>query len=221
MGDSLSLTIAVGMAPEAARYGVMLGGRPHVGCGVAVALPLDDHGTIGDPFPNCPDWPTWWSQDVSQLHPQVVALVIGWWETMDRMYQGRWQHLGDPAFDAYETAQLERAVSILSSTGSRVALMTAPYFDSGEQPDGQPWDEDAPARVDRLNAIIESVATHHRGSVWVVPLNKYLDPNGHFTWTIDGKVVRQPDGIHTTMAGGAYLAPKILPELAAIGRAPR
>jgi peptidoglycan/LPS O-acetylase OafA/YrhL len=221
VGDSLSLTIAIGISPQAAKYGVTLGGRTHVGCGVALALPLDDHGTIGDPFPNCPDWPTWWSQDVQELHPQVVALVIGWWETMDRMYQGRWQHLGDPAFDAYETAQLERAVSILSSTGSRVALMTAPYFSSGEQPDGQPWDEDAPARVDRLNAIIGSVAAQHPGVVWVVPLNKYLDPNGHFTWTIDGKVVRQPDGIHTTVDGGTYLAPKILPELAAIGRAPR
>ena len=85
---------------------------------------------------------------MTQLHPQVVALVIGWWEAMDRVYQGTWQHLGDPAFDAYERAQLEKAVSDLSSTGAQVALMTSPYYDSGEQPDGQPWDEDAPARVD-------------------------------------------------------------------------
>ncbi|HVB92851.1 MAG TPA: acyltransferase family protein [Acidimicrobiales bacterium] len=221
VGDSLSLTVAIGIAPEAAQYGITIGGRTHVGCGIAVALPLNDHGTIGDPFPNCPTWPSWWAQDVNQLHPQVVALVMGWWETMDRMYQGRWQHLGDPAFDAYETAQLEKAVSILASTGSRVALMTAPYFDSGEQPNGLPWDEDSPARVNRLNSIIESVAARHRGSVWVVPLNQYLDPNGHFTWTIDGKVVRQPDGIHTTVDGGAYLAPKVLPALAAIASAPR
>ena len=221
VGDSLSLTVAIGIAPEAAQYGITIGGRTHVGCGIAVALPLNDHGTVGDPFPNCPTWPTWWSQDVSQLHPQVVALVMGWWETMDRMYQGRWQHLGDPAFDAYETAQLEKAVSILTATGARVALMTSPYFDSGEQPNGLPWDEDSPARVNRLNSIIESVAAHHQNSVFVVPLNQYLDPNGHFTWTIDGKVVRQPDGIHTTVDGGAYLAPKILPALAAIGSAPR
>ncbi|HEV3266757.1 MAG TPA: acyltransferase family protein [Acidimicrobiales bacterium] len=221
VGDSLSLTVAIGIAPEAAQYGITIGGRTHVGCGIAVALPLNDHGTVGDPFPNCPTWPTWWSQDVAQLHPQVVALVMGWWETMDRMYQGRWQHLGDPAFDAYETAQLEKAVSILTATGARVALMTSPYFDSGEQANGLPWDEDSPARVNRLNSIIESVAAGHKNSVFVVPLNQYLDPNGHFTWTIDGKVVRQSDGIHTTVDGGAYLAPKILPALAAIGSAPR
>jgi len=30
-------------------------------------------------------------------------------------------------------------------------------------------------------------------------------------------VVRQGDGVHTTLAGGAYLAPRILPLLAALG----
>ena len=110
VGDSLALTVAVGMAPFAKSYGIDLGGRSHTGCGVATALPLSDHGVVGDPFTNCPTWPTWWADDVRELHPQVVGLVIGFWEVVDRWYQGRWQHLGDPAFDAYETAQIERAV---------------------------------------------------------------------------------------------------------------
>ncbi len=202
VGDSLSLTVAVGMAPYAQRYGIDLGGRSHTGCGVALALPLDDHGVVGDPFPNCPLWPTWWTDDIRQLHPQVVGLIIGCWEVVDRMYEGRWQHLGDPAFDAYETAQLERAVAILGSGGARVALFTAPYFDTGEQPDGTPWPQDDPARVDRLNQIIAAVAHRHPGRVAVMPLHQFLDPHGRFTWTIDGQVVRQPDGVHTTLAGG-------------------
>ncbi len=218
VGDSLSLTVAIGMAPYAQEYGVDLGGRSHTGCGVAIALPLDDHGVIGDPFPNCPDWPTWWSDDVRQLHPEVVGLVIGFWEVQDRWLDGRWQHIGEPGYDAYETAQLERAVAILSSQGARVALFTSPFFDTGEQPDGQPWPQDAPARVLRLNQLIEAVAHRHPGVVSVIPLNTYLDPDGHFTRTIDGQVVRQPDGVHTTLAGGTYLAPKILPQLAALGR---
>ena len=131
------------MAPYARSYGIDLGGRSHTGCGVAIALPLADHGVVGDPFGNCPTWPTWWADDVRELHPQVVGLVTGFWEVVDRWYQGRWQHLGDPAFDAYETAQLERAVAILSSGGARVALFTAPYFRTGEQPDGSPWPQDA------------------------------------------------------------------------------
>jgi peptidoglycan/LPS O-acetylase OafA/YrhL len=219
VGDSLALTVAVGMAPWAAAYGLDLGGRSHTGCGVATALPLDDHGVVGDPFPNCPTWPTWWADDVRELHPQVVGLVIGFWEVVDRWYQGRWQHLGDPAFDAYETAQLERAVRLLGSGGAEVALFTAPYFSTGEQPDGDPWPQDADARVDRLNRIIETVARRHPGRVAVIPLHALLDPDNHFTWTIGGKVVRQGDGVHTTLAGGAYLAPRVLPLLAALGPA--
>ena len=217
VGDSLSLTVAVGLAPYARGYGIDLGGRSHTGCGVAIALPLLDHGVVGDPFTNCPTWPTWWSDDVRQLHPQVVGLVTGFWEVVDRFYQGRWQHLGDPAFDAYETAQLNRAVAILSSEGAKVALFTSPYFHTGEQPDGAPWPQDDPARVDRLNAIIGSVARQHPGVVTVIPLNRFLDPAGHFTWTLGGKVVRQGDGVHTTLAGGTYLAPRVLPRLAALG----
>ena len=218
VGDSLALTVAVGIAPWATAYGIDLGGRSHTGCGVAIALPLSDHGAVGDPFTNCPTWPTWWADDVRQLHPQVIGLVIGFWEVVDRWYQGRWQHLGDPAFDAYETAQLERAVTVLGSGGATVALFTAPYFRTGEQPNGDPWPQDADARVDRLNQIIGAVARRHPGRVAEVPLHAFLDPAGHFTWTIGGKVVRQGDGVHTTVAGGAYLAPKVLPILAALGR---
>ena len=219
VGDSLALTVAVGMAPYAASYGIELGGRSHTGCSVAIALPLDDHGVVGDPFGNCPTWPTWWADDVRQLHPQVVGVVIGFWEVVDRWYQGRWQHLGDPAFDAYETAQLDRAVAILSSQGARVALFTAPYFHTGEQPDGDPWPQDDTARVDRLNQLIDQVAARHPGTVTVIPLHAFLDPGGRFTWSIGGKVVRQGDGVHTTLAGGTYLAPRVLPLLAALGHA--
>ncbi len=68
-----------------------------------------------------------------------------------------------------------------------------------------------------LNRMIESVAAEHRHVVSVVPLNKYLDPDGHFTWKINGQEVRFPDGVHTTQAAGNYLAPKIMPKLAALG----
>jgi peptidoglycan/LPS O-acetylase OafA/YrhL len=219
VGDSLSLYVGYGMAPYEARYGITIGGRSMSGCGLATPQPYNLHGTPTNSLAPCSTWPTLWQNDVDTLHPQVVALIIGWWDCMDRFYQGRWQHLGQPSFDAYETAQLEKAVSVLSSGGARVALMTSPYYDTGEQLDGQPWDEDMPARVDVLNSIIEQVAAQHPDVVSVVPLNKYLDPDGHFTWTIDGKVMRLGDGVHTTPAAGPYLAPRILPQLAAMGRA--
>jgi peptidoglycan/LPS O-acetylase OafA/YrhL len=217
VGDSLSLYLGYGLAPYAAHYGVTIGGRAVSGCGLASAQPYNLHGTPTSSLGLCSEWPARFKQDIDSLHPDVAVLIVGWWETMDRYYQGRWQHLGQPSFDAYETAQFEQAIGILSSEGAHVALMTSPYFDTGEQLDGQPWDEDSPARVKELNRIIETVAAQHPGVVSVLPLNKYLDPDGHFTWTIHGQVMRLGDGIHTTPAAGPYLAPKLLPELAAMG----
>ena len=67
--------------------------------------------------------------------------------------------------------------------------------------------------------MIESVAAMHPDIASVVPLNKYLDPDGHFTSKIDGKVMRFADGVHTTEDAGTYLAPKILPQLPTMGGA--
>ncbi|MGB7051852.1 MAG: acyltransferase family protein [Acidimicrobiales bacterium] len=221
VGDSLSLTVGFWMTPYASQYGVVLRGRPLDGCGLVTSNPYDLHGTPSDPLAPCAQWPEIWGTDVAKMHPQVVFLVIGWWETMDRFYQGRWQHLGDPSFNAYERSRLEEAVSVLGAHGAQVAIATAPYFDSGEQPDGKPWDEDAPDRVNLLNSMISAVAAEHPKNVSVVKLHQYLDPDGHYTYRINGQAVRFPDGVHTTEAAGTYLAPKILPQLAALGaRAP-
>ncbi len=98
--------------------------------------------------------------------------------------------------------------------------MTSPYYDSGEQLDGQPWDEDdpGPGRHPQPDDRVGGRPASRTGVV--VPLNKYLDPDGHFTASIDGQVMRFADGVHTTEAAGTYLAPKILPQLAAAGRSP-
>jgi hypothetical protein len=100
-----------------------------------------------------------------------------------------------------------------------VALFTSPYFENGEQPDGQLWPEANPARVNEYNLIVAGVASRHPGVVTVIPLGAYLDPQGQFTSTIDGITVRASDGVHTTLAGDQYLAPKLLPELARLAGA--
>jgi peptidoglycan/LPS O-acetylase OafA/YrhL len=216
VGDSLSLTVGFWMTPYASQYGVVLRGRALNGCGLVTSNPFNLHGTPTYPLAPCSQWPEIWGSDVVKLRPQVVLLVVGWWETMDRFYQGQWQHLGEPSFNAYERSRLEEAVSVLGQSGAQVAIATAPYFDSGEQPDGKPWDEDSPTRVNILNSMIVQVAAQHH-NVSVVRLHQYLDPDGRYADRINGQVMRFPDGVHTTEAAGTYLAPKILPQLAALG----
>ncbi len=117
VGDSLSLTVGFWIAQYDGQYAVTLRGRPLDGCGLATAVPYDLHGTPTYPFAPCANWPRIWQKEVDQLRPDVVMLTLGWWETMDRMYEGRWQHLGDPDFDNYEISQLEKAVTVLEFWG--------------------------------------------------------------------------------------------------------
>ena len=218
------LTVGFWMAPYAARYGIgdAADGRS-TAAGWPRPCPTTSTAPRPIPWPPAPSGRRSGRPRSTTLHPQVVALVIGWWDSMDRFYQGRWQHLGEPSFDAYETrAAGEGGRPSSSSGGAPVALMTSPYYDTGEQLDGQPWDEDCtgPGRTSSTRSSSRWPPTTPV-SVSVVPLNQYLDPEGHFTWTINGKVVRLGDGVHTTPAAGPYLAPKILPQLAAMGRASR
>jgi hypothetical protein len=87
-------------------------------------------------------WPSAWPKWLREIRPNLVVLLAGHWEEIDRLYQGRRTNILDPAFAAYVKHSLERAVTIGTSTGARMVLMTSPCFFGGEQPDGSPFPED-------------------------------------------------------------------------------
>ena len=63
------------------------------------------------------------------------------------------------------------------------------------------------------------VAAADPGLVTLVDLNKILCPRGHFTWTVDGIVVRWSDGIHITKVAGRWLQGPIMPTVVRLGLA--
>jgi hypothetical protein len=173
------------------------------------------------PAPPCqpgssdPGWPTDWSKLVEEYNPRV-SIFVARLDIVDRLFAGSWSHIGDPMYDAYLLEQLRIAVSVLTSRGGKVVLMTTPYYSTGEQPNGLPWPEDNPARVDQYNAMVRQVAAENNGKVFVLDLNKLVDPDGHFQEYIDGVQVRSTDGIHWTYQGDCWLAPRILPQIYSI-----
>jgi hypothetical protein len=130
---------------------------------------------------------------------------------MDRYHQGRWQHLGDPAFDDHLAAQLGQAITLLGSTGARVVVATEPYNRGGEQPDGSLYPEDNPIRVSVWNLLLREVVDAHPGTL-VLDLGRKLCPNSTFTWDVDGVQVRS-DGVHLTQQGVQWLAPWLVQQL--------
>jgi hypothetical protein len=112
---------------------------------------------------------------------------------------------------------LRSAVAIFHTFGARVVLLTMPYLDPGRQTDGLPWSEDSPARARAFNALVERVARADPGEVSVLNVNRMLSPDGVYTASLAGVVVRWTDDIHVTPAGGELLQPEILPEVASLG----
>ena len=241
VGDSTALTLGIALSTDAREYGVTLRDEAILGCGVAEGREVETTGdvvavaapcssapprpgtpmleTTMSPFgttvtsPDAEKWTAWYAHWVAAFRPRVVVLLAGRWEVMTRTYHDRWTNILQPAFAAYVERQLERAVGILSARGARVALLTAPCYDHGEQPDGKPWPTDSAARVGAYDRIVGAVGEKDRSTVSVVRLGALVCPGGVYHRVLGGVVVRSADGVHFTWVGGRYLGPRLWPEI--------
>jgi peptidoglycan/LPS O-acetylase OafA/YrhL len=219
LGDSVAFTYAAAL--EAGRdYGLAVTTRTVLGCGIARGGPIRERDTVRDPPDECDAWPGRWRALVDDLAPDAVALAAGRWETHDRRLGGRWTHLGEVAFDTYLSRELDRAIALLGARGARVLLVTAPYFDGRERPDGGRYPEDDQDRVRRYNQLLRAAAARHPGTTRILDVGRVLSPHDRYARRIDGVVARTDDGVHVTAAGRRVLADAVLPELIALIESP-
>ncbi len=176
-----------------------------IGCGIARGGPYRSTGETLTQKPECETWPARWAQRISHARPDVVLLIIGRWETVDRVNEGHWTHVGDRAFDGYLGGELRRALDILGSTGAHVVVTTAAYNRRGEQSDGSLYPEDEPDRVDAWNKLLRRVVGQRPGAT-VLDLNEKLCPDGVYTNKVDGIKMRM-DGLHPTPEAVQWLTP--------------
>jgi hypothetical protein len=219
LGDSITMTLAMGLSIGAQpQYGVSVTDDATLGCDLDPQLEVLTSGAPGPATPGCDNWRALWPFLVAGQQPTVVALGLGRWEVTDHLLDGRWVHIGEPAWDGHLTADLQSAITILHSFGAKVVLFTMPYVDpSDRQPNGLPWSENTPARVQAYNALVRQVARTHPGVVSVIDVNRMLSPNGVYTASLSGVDVRSSDGIHVSVDGGQLLQRQILPAVDRIG----
>jgi hypothetical protein len=242
VGDSQALTLGIGLEAALKAHpetydDLRLLNEGILGCGVADGTTGEQSGgtfVVGAPCTpdpqsaNCPPggvfgpkqnvpcqaWAAAWTDWVKQLQPNVVVLLAGGSEILDRLYRGHMTNILNPTFADYVESQLQKAVHIATARGALMVFETKPCQSTGEQPNGQPWPQDSAARQEAYNGLLRTVAAQHPGQVYVQDLNSYVCPGGNYTESLDGVPVRQSDGSHFAMepgGGGDYLAPAILP----------
>ena len=201
-GDSVAWTLMRYLPPTP---GLTFTNYTTIGCGVARGGPYRYAGETLNQKPECDAWPSRWSQRINHDRPDVVLLIIGRWEVVDRVNEGHWTHIGDDAYDAYLRGELQRALDVLASTGAHVIVTTEPYNRRGERADGSLYPEDQATRADHWNTLLRNVIGK-RPNVTLLDLNKKLCPDGYFTNKVDGIKMRI-DGVHPTPEAVKWLTP--------------
>jgi peptidoglycan/LPS O-acetylase OafA/YrhL len=208
-GDSVAWSLGTYLPADP---GVQVLTRAVQGCGIARLPDIRYIGTPHTNYPGCTAWDQRWRGDVDRDDPDVAVILLDRWELMDRRLNGRYQHVGEPEYDAYLSSELELALNIVGSHGARVVLLTAPYTRRQERPDGGLYPEDTPERVDAWNRLLADVAARHPTKPVILDLQKVVCPDGRFTWTVGAVRVRS-DGLHFTPDGvKRVIAPWLLPK---------
>jgi hypothetical protein len=233
-GDSIALTLGVGLADQSlqSKYDYILSDDGILGCGVVMGPEVELMGARAATGPACngtpfadgtkltdQPWPFQWLNAMAVTRPNVVVLLAGRWEVVNREYLGKWTNILDPTFAAYVKHQLELTSALVTAAGVHMVFLTAPCTSEPSSPDGSPWPEDNPARLAEYNKLVREVAAEHPTTDSVVDLNSYTCPGGNYTTSVDGVAIRRVDGVHFTNAGGVVLGPKIMPAIIASGRA--
>jgi peptidoglycan/LPS O-acetylase OafA/YrhL len=223
VGDSTALTLDIGLNEFAKDYGVEPFNEGILGCGVTSGAEYQEKGVDAPMAVQCrgapakSQWPALWKGYIAKDRPNVVMILAGRWEVSNRTYDGHWTNIENPTYAAYVQRELRYAVKVAGSGGASVVLMTAPCYDTGEQPDGQPWPEDSRARLDLYNNIVREVVASTPGTS-LLNFNAMACPGGRYEEYMDGQQVRLADGIHFTFTGGNVFAPKIWPFIVRLGR---
>jgi hypothetical protein len=195
-GDSLSLYEGYYVAKTNPPYLVDDGAE--AGCGYTNGAPDIPWGHPATDVYLSPTACSLWYEQlqwvVSRFHPDVTVIQTGYWETQDRLFDGSYQTLADPDYNAYIQSNLEEAAAIAHSDGGAVILSTSPYF-----ADGTPNN-----LVNAFNQIVGNVAAQ---DPWVSidDIFTVLDPGGQYASTVDGILARTADGVHITEAGTVNL----------------
>lgn len=215
-GDSVAWTLGEEFDPAWVGGRVIVDyGATYLGCGVTAGQPYNDGRPVLWADPACLTWEDRWRQRVEQVDPDVVVVLLGAWEVLDRKVDGTLLKAGTDEYERYLRGQLDRAFDLLTDAGVRVVALTAPcYRPEGEMPGRSTSDRGDDRRVDWFNEVLRNQVAARGDGVTVADLHGRLCPRGEYLTEWKGDPVRT-DGVHVTLAGARYAWDWLLPQISA------
>ena len=184
-GDSLSLSLTVGF------------GR--VTSPTLVDFTRDTQLSSGLTRKDFLDWPQRLARLLTEDRPDVLVIMFGGNDYQDVIFNGQLlERPSQPWLDFYRTRVAE-AMDLLNQPGLQVIWVGQPVMHNDFYSTG----------MAHLNEIYRSEAATRTSIAYFDTWNLFADPQGNYTDTIDGTLMRESDGIHLTTAGGIRLAQAI------------
>jgi hypothetical protein len=215
VGDSVAASLGLGLerAANASNGELVVWNKATLGCGMLRQGEVDigTEPVVQDDI--CNDWSQRWVGPITEFQPNVVVLLTGAWDLLDRKIDGQYYSPGTVAFDRYFLSELDLATQLLVAQGSKLVVLTTPFFSRPDLvgPD-RSWPEYEPWRVDRINGLYRDFATAHPERLTLLDLNRFVSPNGKFTEYIDDVHVRD-DGVHFAPPGADMVTAWLVPQL--------
>jgi hypothetical protein len=187
LGDSVAYALGLdGFAPLADELGVRVVTRAKIGC--TITRDVDD--PFNEAIRNCsPDWPGYIEED----DPDVVVVLFGGFAgVLPATVDGKDVWPCEAEYEELWSRRLDEAIGVLSASGAKVVLLSAPGAPLEVFKGENPAEFDARQRC--TNDTLEEVATSNPDAAFV-DLAGYVCPDDKCRVEIDGLTLRN-DGVH-------------------------
>lgn len=197
IGDSVPYGLRENFPQQGMQFAV--GGATELGCGQFPTTYVLA-GSDEESDPKCYQWVDRRGELLDAANADLAVLFLGHYQQYDIRINGQVVRQGTPEYEAWLTAQIERAIADLRRGGKKVALVNVPCHrtvETATNPKSIAMNDDT--RVAWLNGVIAKVAAQD-GNVPVVDLDAWECGAGKDPENIDGVAMRV-DGLHYTPEG--------------------
>lgn len=226
VGDSVSWSVGYGLVRWAAELDSKA--APQVwnsaiyACGIARGGEVVYAPGSAPAHPDCASWAFWWPAQLEQFQPDVVVMLTGPWDLVERKLP-EWRQFrkpGDPVFDDWLVSEYLEAVDVLTASDAKLVWLTAPCTQPPAGTGGRLRGTGAfSAQMTHYinQQILPRVLAARSDKMQIIDLYSQVCPGDTLLQDVGDEEPLRPDGIHFSVPGAnwlmEWLGPKLLEEV--------